>query len=78
VAVGTSSLVTAGMESILLSQTATADFSPNIEQKYVLNALALSSVLGMFLPFPHRSRSAQLLGLLFLRSFEKLIIVFQL
>lgn len=58
------------MEGILLSQTATADFSPNIEQKYVLNALALSSVLGMFLPFPHSSRSMQLLGFLFLRSFK--------
>lgn len=58
------------MEGILLSQTATADFSPNIEQKYILNALALSSVLGMFLPFPHSSRSMQLLGFLFLRSFK--------
>lgn len=58
------------MEGILLSQTATADFSPNIEQKYVLNALALSSVLGMFLPFPHSSRSMQLLWFLFLRSFK--------
>lgn len=54
----------------MLSQTATADFSPNIEHKYVLNALALSSVLGMFLPFPHSSRSMQLLGFLFLRSFK--------
>lgn len=66
-----------GKHSVITGPPQLTSF-PNIEQKNVLNAFALPSVLVMFLPFSHSGRSSWSLGLRLLRTLDELVIVLQL